>query len=233
MFPANNIMGVVIQVLMAVTGALARALNQKGRVALMQSLRNLFVAGFTGLMLYFMSQSMDLDSGWLYALSGITGWAGPGVLDWLTIVASKKTGIPLAGGLGNDSATEEHGAETLTTGTAAVITPALPAEVTVVAAAQTAGAPQYVAIVQPAADSQAAVVAQAAAAAPLVAIVQPAVVSQPVVVAASVAVDPPVAAGQPAVVPQPAAAVQPEVVTQATVVPQAIPPPGGTPTNAI
>ncbi|GHU72659.1 hypothetical protein AGMMS49992_09090 [Clostridia bacterium] len=202
MFPANNIMGVVIQVLMAITGALARSLNQKGRVALMQSLRNLFVAGFTGLMLYFMSQSMDLDSGWLYALSGITGWAGPGVLDWLTVVASKKTGIPLANGLGNDNAAEEHGAEAL----------------------QPVALPQAAVVAQAAAAAPPVTVYTPVGVDPPVMVVQPTVVTQPVVVAATVAVDQPVAVVPPAAVSQPAAVVQPEVVTQAAVLPQAIPP---------
>jgi ribose/xylose/arabinose/galactoside ABC-type transport system permease subunit len=96
MLDSSNILGIIIQIMMAVFGSFARFLSRNEQAALSQSLRNLFVAAFTGMMLYWISGSMDIDSGWLYALSGIAGWAGPGVLDWVTMLVAKKTGIQLA-----------------------------------------------------------------------------------------------------------------------------------------
>jgi apolipoprotein N-acyltransferase len=95
---ADDLLAALVQVIMAALGALARVLNKREEsLQLTRTLGDLFVAGFTGLMLYWVASATELKGGWLYAASGIAGWAGPSVLDWLTAMVVKKTGIPLGG----------------------------------------------------------------------------------------------------------------------------------------
>ncbi|GHU74658.1 hypothetical protein AGMMS49992_16770 [Clostridia bacterium] len=92
----NDKMVALIHVLMAVAGAMARMLNkgdkplQIGRV-----LGELFVAGFMGLIFYWITRETDIKPGWAFAAAGIAGWVGPTVLDWLATIVEKKTGTKL------------------------------------------------------------------------------------------------------------------------------------------
>lgn len=108
---ASDMLAAAIQVIMAILGALARMLNRKQSLAIAHTLGDLFVAGFTGITLYWVSSSMSLESGWLFAASGIAGWAGPSVLDWLTGIVEKKTGIPFTSGDERNAAKPPGGGE--------------------------------------------------------------------------------------------------------------------------
>jgi hypothetical protein len=88
-------LGLVIQVLMAAMGAMARILNLPEPAQLKYILRQMFVAGFTGACLFWLTDVLNLDMGLMFALSGIAGWLGPKTLDWLSNLIVKKTGMPI------------------------------------------------------------------------------------------------------------------------------------------
>jgi phage shock protein PspC (stress-responsive transcriptional regulator) len=89
-------LALLIQIMMAVFGGLARILNRKDeRMRLAHVLSDLFVSAFTGIMLYWVSQAMQIEAPWMYAVSGIAGWAGPRALDAIMEAVRKKTGLPL------------------------------------------------------------------------------------------------------------------------------------------
>ena len=94
----NDKLTLLIQVGMAIMGTLARLLNKREvalRIGLVLS--DVFVAGFTGILLFWLTRDMETEAGWVYALSGIAGWIGPKVLDKIMDLISKKTGIDLNG----------------------------------------------------------------------------------------------------------------------------------------
>jgi hypothetical protein len=94
----NDKLTALIQIGMAVLGALARVLNRKDESKkLAHVVSDMFVSGFTGLLLFWMTRSMEIDQSWLFALSGIAGWIGPKVIDKAVEIVSKKTGIELTG----------------------------------------------------------------------------------------------------------------------------------------
>lgn len=94
----NDKLTLLIQVGMAIMGALARVLNKRDMVLrLGMVLSDLFVAGFTGILLFWLTRDLGTDAGWVYALSGIAGWIGPKALDKIMDLISKKTGIDLNG----------------------------------------------------------------------------------------------------------------------------------------
>jgi len=94
----NDKLTLLIQVGMAIMGALARLLNRHDvSLRIGHVLSDLFVAGFTGLLLFWLTRDLGVDAGWVYALSGIAGWIGPKTLDKIMEVVSKKTGIDLHG----------------------------------------------------------------------------------------------------------------------------------------
>jgi drug/metabolite transporter (DMT)-like permease len=86
-------MALVIQVLMAAAGAYARVLNMKEPTELKAILGQVFIAGFTGLCLYWVSGVLNVDQGLMFALAGIAGWVGPRALDGLGAKLTKQTGI--------------------------------------------------------------------------------------------------------------------------------------------
>jgi hypothetical protein len=87
----------VIQVGMAVLGALARMLKNKEtklRLGLVAS--EFFIAGFTGIMLFWLTRGVATETGWVYALAGVAGWLGPKAMDKIVDIVSKKTGYNLS-----------------------------------------------------------------------------------------------------------------------------------------
>ena len=91
---SNDSLALVIQVLMAAGGALARILTKSKEIlSVGRVLGELFTAGFTGLLLYWVTRDMESVGSWAFVASGIAGWVGPQVLDWLTELVAKKTGI--------------------------------------------------------------------------------------------------------------------------------------------
>jgi hypothetical protein len=89
---------ILIAVLLAGAGSVARLLNQKhGRhthgVILASSC---FVAMFAGVIAYYISKYFDLDLNISYVFAGVCGWAGPHTLDVITAAALKRAGIDFA-----------------------------------------------------------------------------------------------------------------------------------------
>ena len=94
----NDKLTLLIQVGMAIMGALARLLNRHDTVLnIGLVLSDLFVAGFTGILLFWLTCSLETEPGWMFALSGIAGWIGPKALDKIMDLIGKKTGIDLHG----------------------------------------------------------------------------------------------------------------------------------------
>ena len=86
---------ILITVLLAAFGALARLLNQKEKLAV--HFANLFsgclVASFAGLMAYFLSQYLLFPTSMVYVFAGISGWMGPHMLDLFGDVLMNKLGL--------------------------------------------------------------------------------------------------------------------------------------------
>jgi Na+-transporting NADH:ubiquinone oxidoreductase subunit NqrB len=88
----------LIQVGMAVLGALARMLKNKEenlRIGIVAS--EFFIAGFTGIMLFWLTRGVSTDTGWVYALAGVAGWLGPKAMDKIVEIVSKNSGYNLSG----------------------------------------------------------------------------------------------------------------------------------------
>ncbi|GHU77479.1 hypothetical protein AGMMS49992_25440 [Clostridia bacterium] len=98
----RDYLALVIQVLMAAAGALARIFNMSEPTELKSVLGQVFVAGFTGACLYWVSDMLKFDQGLMFALAGIAGWMGPRALDGLSAKLSKQAGIDLTGKDDND-----------------------------------------------------------------------------------------------------------------------------------
>ena len=75
----------VIAVILAVLGGLARLLNLKDetRLAWSRILSELFISGFSGLMVLMLARASGLSGDWLGLVCGMAGWVGPKVLDML------------------------------------------------------------------------------------------------------------------------------------------------------
>ncbi|GHU78685.1 hypothetical protein AGMMS49992_29770 [Clostridia bacterium] len=91
----RDYLALVIQVLMAAAGGLARVFNLKQPTELKSILAQLFVAGFTGACLYWISGVFNVEQGLMFALAGIAGWIGPRALDGLSDTLARQTGIKL------------------------------------------------------------------------------------------------------------------------------------------
>ena len=78
-------------VLVSCAGGLARMLNQKDKrvLTMFRLAAQLFVAGFTGVMVLFALQALKIEGGYTGLLCGLAGWAGPTVLDSLGNLGAK------------------------------------------------------------------------------------------------------------------------------------------------
>jgi len=96
---ADHVWEVVIAVLLAAAGGLARILNLKDDTKLKWSriLSELFISGFAGLMVLLLARSFGLTGDWLGLVSGVAGWVGPRILDLVARPAGKVIGIDLDG----------------------------------------------------------------------------------------------------------------------------------------
>ena len=78
-------------------GALARMLrNQEAKLRIGLVASEFFIAGFTGIMLFWLTRGVVTDAGWVYALAGVAGWLGPKAMDKLVEIVSKKSGYDLS-----------------------------------------------------------------------------------------------------------------------------------------
>ena len=93
----------LIQVGMAILGALARMLrNQEAKLRIGIVASEFFIAGFTGIMLFWLTRGIATDAGWVYALAGVAGWLGPKAMDKLVEIVSKKSGYDLSSSVNNE-----------------------------------------------------------------------------------------------------------------------------------
>ena len=93
----HEIWEAVIAVALAVIGGLARLLNLKDEKKLAWSLilSELFISGFSGLMVLMLARASGLSGDWLGLVCGMAGWIGPRILDLLIKPAGKAVGIDL------------------------------------------------------------------------------------------------------------------------------------------
>lgn len=97
MFDAERVWQIVIAIVLAAMGGLARLLNAKDKTKLMWSriLSELFISGFAGLMVLLFARSFGLSGDWLGLVSGMAGWIGPRMLDMVGKQAGNAIGIEL------------------------------------------------------------------------------------------------------------------------------------------
>ena len=93
----DRIWEVVIALLLAVSGGLARVLNTKGRQRLKwgRLFSEVFISGFAGIMMYLGAEALGAPEAIVVLLCGTAGYAGARVLDLLAIKAGKSVGIDL------------------------------------------------------------------------------------------------------------------------------------------
>lgn len=93
----GQIWDTVISVLLAVTGGLARLLNAKDseKLKLGKILSELFISGFAGIMVLMLAHASGLSGDWVGLICGISGWIGPRILETITKIVEKATGIGL------------------------------------------------------------------------------------------------------------------------------------------
>ena len=80
---------------MAAAGALARVLNMREQTETKNLLSQMFVSAFMGVCLYWFTDVLNVDQGLMFALAGVAGWMGPRVMDLITEMVTKKTGLQL------------------------------------------------------------------------------------------------------------------------------------------
>jgi len=85
----------VIAILLAVAGGFARLLNIKDDTKFKWSriLSELFISGFSGLMVLMFARASGLSGDWLGVAAGMSGWVGPRILDLLTSTVGQTIGI--------------------------------------------------------------------------------------------------------------------------------------------
>ena len=95
MLDVNKCWEIVIAVLLAAAGGLARLLNTKDDTVLKWSriLSELFISAFAGLMVLLFARSFGLTGDWLGLVCGMAGWIGPRILDYITSPTIKSIGI--------------------------------------------------------------------------------------------------------------------------------------------
>jgi hypothetical protein len=97
MFNEVNMWETVIAIILASTGGLARLLNTKDKTRLQWSriFSELFISGFSGIMILMLGRSFNLSGDWMGLVCGMAGWVGPRILDLLTKPAGKVIGIDI------------------------------------------------------------------------------------------------------------------------------------------
>ena len=85
----------LVSVLLASFGALAHFLNRKEKepIHLYDVISLCLVASFTGIMVHFVSSYFEYQTNLAFLLAGISGWVGPQILDVISDMALKKTGL--------------------------------------------------------------------------------------------------------------------------------------------
>ena len=91
MLDDNRMWDTIIAVLLAIAGGLARLLNAKDKTKLKWSLifSELFVSGFSGMMVLIFARAAGLTGDWVGLVCGIAGWTSPKILYALTRTTEK------------------------------------------------------------------------------------------------------------------------------------------------
>jgi len=86
---------VLLEVLLAVFGALAKQLHikEKKKLKLSALFRNCFIGGFIGIVIYFITVGLEMNGSLSFAAAGICGWLGPKVLDDLADFIKARIGL--------------------------------------------------------------------------------------------------------------------------------------------
>jgi flagellar biosynthesis protein FliR len=95
MYEFKTVIDMLIAVLLAVAGGLARLLNTKSKSRLKWSLilSELFVSGFAGIMVLMLARAFGLSGDWIGLACGMAGWVGPKILNYVAKPVLEKIGI--------------------------------------------------------------------------------------------------------------------------------------------
>ena len=95
MFEVNEVFGILRALMFSAAGGFARLLHEKDRkkLALGRVFAEVFISGFSGVMLFELLREAGIDSGWLGLAAGIAGWTSPKILHALTRLVEKALGI--------------------------------------------------------------------------------------------------------------------------------------------
>ncbi|MDR1570775.1 MAG: phage holin family protein [Oscillospiraceae bacterium] len=91
----QDVFKALIHSLLAMLGAMARLLHIKEtqQMELIRFVSGCFIAAFTGIMIYFVADSLHLEGNLAFAAAGMSGWIGPQILDAIASLIQKATGI--------------------------------------------------------------------------------------------------------------------------------------------
>ena len=103
----EKIWEVVVAVLLASAGGLARLLNAKDNTKLQWSriFSELFISGFAGFMVLLLARTFGLSGDWLGLVCGMAGWIGPRILDLVAKPAGKSIGIGIGDSIDKEKQT--------------------------------------------------------------------------------------------------------------------------------
>jgi NhaP-type Na+/H+ or K+/H+ antiporter len=105
----TNIIDILITMLLAVLGGLARMLyfRDRKKIRLGYVLCELVIAGFAGIMIYFLCNGLNFNGQLTSVVAGMAGWIGPQALDAIAAAIKAKTGIDLKYAEDKDSKSDD------------------------------------------------------------------------------------------------------------------------------
>jgi hypothetical protein len=95
MYDLERIWETVISIMLAAAGGLARLLHLKDNKKMKwgKILSELFISGFSGIMVLMLARASGISGDWIGVVSGMSGWIGPRILDYIANAAGKATGL--------------------------------------------------------------------------------------------------------------------------------------------
>ena len=98
MFDPDSIRETIVALTLAIIGGLARilSLSERKRLKPFRVVSELFISGFTGVMVLLLCQAtLDLHGEWLGLICGMAGWAGTKILDLISTPVFGKIGLEM------------------------------------------------------------------------------------------------------------------------------------------
>ena len=94
-FNADRVWEIVISVLLACAGGMAKMLSVKGekKLRLGYIFSQLFIAAFAGVVVLLLSRALGLKGDWLFIMASLAGWLGSSVIDLIANKYFPKLGI--------------------------------------------------------------------------------------------------------------------------------------------